>query len=120
MLTSQDILDRLQIDPGHRTLGQLLQDREAAVHEIRKLRLEIEHRGKAQALTAPAPLGAGAEPDPPRPMLIRLADLCELLGVSRSTIYKWVSDGTFPAPLHVGERAVRWRMQDVETWRDAL
>jgi hypothetical protein len=40
-----DILDRLRIDPGQRTLGQLLQDREAAAHEIGRLRSEIERLG---------------------------------------------------------------------------
>ncbi|MDZ7840407.1 MAG: hypothetical protein U5R46_06230 [Gammaproteobacteria bacterium] len=41
-MIENDILDRLRIDPGQRTLGQLLQDREAAAHEIRKLQAELE------------------------------------------------------------------------------
>jgi hypothetical protein len=39
-----DILQRLRIDPGQRTLGQLLQDREAAALEIERLRAEINRR----------------------------------------------------------------------------
>ena len=97
MMKGLDILERLQIDPGDRTLGQLLQDREAAVHEIRKLRLQIEQRDKSRATTVPAPRGPQSEADPPRPMLIRLTELCELIGVSRSTIYTWVSMGTSTA-----------------------
>lgn len=120
MMKGMDILERLQIDPGGRTLGQLLQDREAAVHEIKKLRLVIEHHDKPSALTIPVPKDVKSERNSLRPMLIRLVDLCELLGVSRSTIYTWVSEGTFPAPLHIGQRAVRWRMEDVEAWRDTL
>jgi hypothetical protein len=42
MLGYTDILNQLRIDPGQRTLGELLQDREAALHEIRLLRREIE------------------------------------------------------------------------------
>jgi hypothetical protein len=42
MLGYVDILNQLRIDPGQRTLGELLQDREAALHEIRLLRREIE------------------------------------------------------------------------------
>lgn len=42
MLGYADILNQLRIDPGQRTLGELLQDREAALHEIRLLRREIE------------------------------------------------------------------------------
>lgn len=41
-MIQNDILERLRIDPGQRTVGQLLQDREAAAHEIRKLQGEIE------------------------------------------------------------------------------
>ena len=37
-----DILDRLRLDPGHRTLGQLLLDREAAAHEIERLHRALE------------------------------------------------------------------------------
>lgn len=33
-----DVLVRLRLDPGQRTIGQLLQDREAAFHEIVRLR----------------------------------------------------------------------------------
>ena len=36
-----DIADRLRLDPGQRTLGQLLQDREAALHEILRLRKRL-------------------------------------------------------------------------------
>lgn len=45
---------------------------------------------------------------PMRPgMLIRLTEVAELLGVSRSTIYKWVNERTFPPPVRISERAVR-------------
>ena len=37
----RSVCDRLQIDPGERTLGQLLQEREGAVQGIGRLRLEI-------------------------------------------------------------------------------
>jgi prophage regulatory protein len=50
-------------------------------------------------------------------MLVRLTEVCELIGVGRSTIYKWVNEGTFPAPVKVSERAVRWRTEDIEHWR---
>jgi hypothetical protein len=50
-----DILERLQLDPGRRTIGELIQERAAAVHEIRALRGEIHklmgvrNRGNASA-----------------------------------------------------------------------
>jgi hypothetical protein len=38
----EDLLDRLRGDPGLRTLGQLIQEREAAFIEIARLRREVE------------------------------------------------------------------------------
>ena len=28
--------------------------------------------------------------------------------ISNSTLYKWISEGRFPAPVRIGPRAVRW------------
>ena len=36
-----DMLDRLCLDPGMRTLGELMQERELAVGEIRRLRRDV-------------------------------------------------------------------------------
>ena len=47
----------------------------------------------------------------------RLTELRELLGVSRSTIYNWIVEGRFPLSVHVSERTVRWRAEDIEAWR---
>ena len=37
-------------------------------------------------------------------------------GLSRSTIYRKMSEGTFPVPLKVSERAVRWRDRDIRAY----
>lgn len=121
--TREDILDRLRVDPGQRTIGQLLQEREAAAHEIRALRAENERlrtvrtQRKERADTATKSSGvvtarAG--------MLIRISEVCEMVGMGRTTIYRWVNEGTFPSPVRVSKYAVRWRVDDVERWRDAL
>jgi len=39
-----------------------------------------------------------------------------MLGLSRSTIYRMMNDGEFPRPVVLGRRAVGWRAADVETW----
>jgi predicted DNA-binding transcriptional regulator AlpA len=31
-----------------------------------------------------------------------------------------MADGSFPRPVRVSERAVRWRLEDIEGWRDSL
>ncbi len=37
-------------------------------------------------------------------------------GLSRSTIYAAMGQGTFPRPRRIGKRAVAWREDDVEHW----
>ncbi len=36
---------------------------------------------------------------PSRPKLLKIAEVCEWVCVSKSTIYKWVQEGSFPKPL---------------------
>jgi prophage regulatory protein len=120
---SQDILDRLQVDPSRRTFGELLQEREAAVQEIRRLRAEYDKSRSASHPTYTALVHAeqSASEEAPRPqMLFRLNDLCDQLGVSRSTIYNWLTENKFPVPVRIGVRAVRWRVEDIERWCNAL
>jgi prophage regulatory protein len=120
-----DILEQLRIDPGRRTLGQLLQDREAALHEIERLRNELERVMKNPAGPLPSKSAAGAPESAASSLpfragtMIRLSDVCDLLGISRSTVYKRVSEGTFPPPVHLGPGTVRWRIEVIEAWRDA-
>lgn len=38
------------------------------------------------------------------------------LGVSRSTIWRWVRDGTFVAPFKLGPSTTVWDADKVDTW----
>lgn len=40
-------------------------------------------------------------------------------GLSRSTIYKFIKEGTFPASVPLGGRAVGWILAEVEGWVQA-
>lgn len=42
--------------------------------------------------------------------------LAERLGVSRSTIWRWTSQGFFPRPVSLSRGCTRWRLSDVEEW----
>ena len=123
MLGQANIMGRLRVDPGQRTLGELLQDREAALHEIRLLRREIERlrhiredRREKSAAVQSAAVGRNFQSG----ALMRIGEVCELVGVCRSTVYRWVSEGSFPEPLRISERAVRWNIDDIEVWRNGL
>lgn len=40
-------------------------------------------------------------------------------GLSRSTLYRKMRDGTFPVPLKVSDRAVRWRESEIRAYVDS-
>lgn len=52
--------------------------------------------------------------------LMRVQDVIEATGMSRSSIYAAMTAGDFPRPVRIGRRAVAWRHDDIETWIDAL
>jgi prophage regulatory protein len=48
--------------------------------------------------------------------VLRLPELKRLTGLSRSSIYNYVSTGAFPRPLRLGPRAVGWLESEIEDW----
>jgi predicted DNA-binding transcriptional regulator AlpA len=42
--------------------------------------------------------------------------LGDVLPVSRSTLWRWVNAGTFPAPVKLSAGMTAWRVQDVRDW----
>lgn len=48
--------------------------------------------------------------------ILRRQDVERITGLSRSSIYKAMSAGDFPAPIRLSKRAVGWRQSDVEDW----
>lgn len=48
--------------------------------------------------------------------LIKLAKVMDNTGLSRSTIYKYISEGSFPKPVSLGVRNVAWVESEVEDW----
>lgn len=48
--------------------------------------------------------------------LLTIREVTALTKLSRTTIWRRVSEGTFPRPIRVGPRAVRWLRWQVEEW----
>nr|WP_321382874.1 AlpA family transcriptional regulator [uncultured Vibrio sp.] len=48
--------------------------------------------------------------------VLRLCEVTEMLGVSKSTIYNWIKDGTFPPGLSLGPKSRGWLSEEVENW----
>ena len=52
--------------------------------------------------------------------ILRRPDVEAVTGLSRSTIYKWMDEGSFPKPVKLGPRAVGWREADINDWLNKL
>jgi len=47
---------------------------------------------------------------------LRLTEVIERTGLSRSTIYKLMAEDDFPPNVSLGARSVAWVEQEVEDW----
>ena len=48
--------------------------------------------------------------------LIRIREVLSRTGLGRSTIYVYVSQGRFPSPVRLGDRAVGWVSSEIDDW----
>ena len=48
--------------------------------------------------------------------IIRLAEVKSKTGLSRSSIYERIKDGSFPSPIKITNHAVGWIEQEVDDW----
>lgn len=50
---------------------------------------------------------------------LRRRDVEARTGLSRSTLYAMMAQGTFPRPVRLGERAVGWPESEIAAWLEA-
>ena len=50
--------------------------------------------------------------------ILRLPTVKFRTGLSRSTVYLRISEGTFPKPISLGGRAVGWLESEIDEWLD--
>jgi len=48
--------------------------------------------------------------------IIRLKQVMETTGLARSTIYKYITAGTFPKPVPLGGKSVGWVDEEIQEW----
>jgi prophage regulatory protein len=53
-------------------------------------------------------------PDPDR--IIRLRTVLARTGLSRSTLYRKIAEGTFPAQLRISIHGAGWRESEIDRW----
>ncbi len=51
--------------------------------------------------------------------ILRLPAVRGRVAMSRSTIYQRINEGTFPAPVNLGKRAVGWLASEIDAWLSA-
>ena len=47
---------------------------------------------------------------------LRIGSVLRLTGLSRSTLYRKVQQGTFPRQVKLSERCAGWRKSSIEAW----
>ncbi len=50
--------------------------------------------------------------------ILRMPDLVLRTGLSRTTIYRKIKEGTFPAQLRISDHCCGWRESSLERWME--
>jgi len=48
--------------------------------------------------------------------ILRMREVIQRIGLSRSTIYKLMENNDFPKPMKLGSQAIGWRDTEIEAW----
>jgi prophage regulatory protein len=48
---------------------------------------------------------------------LRLPQVMEITGLAKSTVWLWVKEGRFPAPIKLSARVTVWQLSDVKAWQ---
>lgn len=51
--------------------------------------------------------------------ILKLPEVIERTGLSKSSIYAYKKEGLFPKPINLGPRSVGWIEQDIVGWIEA-
>jgi prophage regulatory protein len=51
--------------------------------------------------------------------ILKLPQVMEATALSRSSIYAYIQAKKFPAPVHLGVRAVGWHSEAINHWIDS-
>ena len=49
---------------------------------------------------------------------LKVNEVATMLGVSRSTVWRWRKVGFLPAAYKINERMIRWREEDNKEWME--
>jgi prophage regulatory protein len=52
--------------------------------------------------------------------LLTIEEVMERTTLGRSTIYANINAGTFPKPMKISKRKIRWTTEDINSWIQGL
>jgi prophage regulatory protein len=52
--------------------------------------------------------------------IYRKKDLCRILGVSATTLDRWMREGSFPPAIRISSNIIGWPASSGEDWLDSL
>lgn len=52
--------------------------------------------------------------------LLRKPIVLQRTGLTHSTLYYFINEGTFPKPLKLGKRTVAWKESEIDEWINKL
>jgi prophage regulatory protein len=53
--------------------------------------------------------------EPVQKVAYRLPELINMFGISKPSVYRWISDGQFPKPVKVGRLSL-WPASTIDEW----
>ena len=51
--------------------------------------------------------------------IIRTNQLVEMLGIHKTTLYRWIKAGDFPAAFRMNKNSIGWRKSTIDEWVEA-
>lgn len=52
--------------------------------------------------------------------ILRINEVVEMVGMSKSTIYRWIDKGQFPKYVKLGATSTGWYSDHIESWINSL
>lgn len=79
--------------------------------------LVSSHEDKTSQPKSPTPIAKQYHPKMTQTYrLLRLPDVKDITGLSKSSIYARIAEGTFPKQILLGPRLVAWAESDIQKW----
>src|SRR4051812_19927296 len=119
---AERVVVRSMSEAAERVFVQMRIVRDAARHLIDDIeRFDLRLRTLQEELEEQSGLPDSLPPTPfpeklPDRQILRIRDIAQQLGLSRSTIYRLMQRGDFPSQVRLSDHAVGWRAADIIAW----